>query len=548
MPIAPESLNRAVFLLLYAPVCLLSVRWLFPRLSAFSKRLVLCLLVMQIAALLMALLVEPAPRFESWLWNLDWEFNIPSTLASLQLALVGALALLTAWLGRRRLPAFCLAGIGLVFLFFAWDEYFMLHEQIANWQRGYAFLGAAMAGASAFMALRTVASERIWQFCFLAGLAMSALGAVLFEELDRLCGDRGLFQISGCLYLYSIEEMLEFLGIWLVLVSMGGQFSAAMPKPGRVLRIGIALLPALWIGIVLLASLMPRIEWLLLAQPADVAFESQVALKGYRTEIDADSAHIWIYASAPARQWNYGKLGFSVHVVDLASGESLVGRDKHVTRTRDFWIFDAAHVPINRETMKVPLPDSVPANRALALAFSFWREAEGDFPLLAIASSELRMLGDRQAVLGEFALRAMAPPAISQPIAQFAGGFTLQAVDMPRSARAGEMLDITFAWRSDTDIAEDITQFLHLVHAESGLQWGHDQAPLGTRLPTRLWYSGMADSETWTARLPADLASGRYNVYTGLYWSNDLGRLTATDADGAAWQDDRVPLGSIVIE
>lgn len=548
MLIAPESLNRAVFLLLYAPVCLLSFRWLLPRLSPFVKRLALCLLVVQIAMMLMALLVEPAPRFDSWLWNLDWEFNIPSTLASIQLALAGALALLSAWREAQRLRAFCLAGIGLVFLFFAWDEYFMLHEQIADWQRNYAILGAVMVAASAFMALRSQPGERIWQFCFLAGMAMSALGAVIFEDLDRLCGSQGAFRLIGCLYLYSIEEMLEFLGIWLALVGIGGQFSAALPKPSRLIRMGLAILPLLWIGILLLASLAPGIEWHLLAGHTEVKFDSQVRLKGYRTEIAADSVAIWIYASAPARLWNYGKLGYSVHLLDIASGNSLVGHNRHVTETRDYWIFDAAHVAINREYLRIPWPASAPANRGLAIALSFWREAEGGFPLLPIESSDLPRLGDSQIILGEFALQAVAPAASGQAIAQFAGGITLQAVDLPPSAQAGEPLVISFAWRSDSAIAEDFTQFLHLAHDKSGRQWGYDQAPLGPRLPTRLWYSGLADSETWQKRLPADLASGRYTVYTGLYRSSDLQRLATTDAAGRVQLDNRVALGSILIE
>ena len=72
--------------------------------------------------------------------------------------------------------------------------------------------------------------------------------------------------------------------------------------------------------------------------------------------------------------------------------------------------------------------------------------------------------------------------------------------------------------------------------------------PLGARLPTRLWYSGLADSETWTVPLPADLAPGIYSVYTGIYRIGDRERAGASDAEGKPYLDARVPLGQLLIE
>ena len=91
-------------------------------------------------------------------------------------------------------------------------------------------------------------------------------------------------------------------------------------------------------------------------------------------------------------------------------------------------------------------------------------------------------------------------------------------------------------------------QFLHLGHESSGEWWVYDQQPLGARLPTRLWYKGLADSETWQVPLPADLAPGRYRVFTGLYRTRDLERIPANDAGGSPFPDARVPLGSLTIE
>ena len=102
-------------------------------------------------------------------------------------------------------------------------------------------------------------------------------------------------------------------------------------------------------------------------------------------------------------------------------------------------------------------------------------------------------------------------------------------------------------WEATKDGTEDWTQFLHFVHEETGALWNHDQQPLGARLPTRLWYEGLRDTETWQITIPEDLAPGRYAVYTGLYRLSDLARLSVSDADGMPLPDARVPLGFLTI-
>ena len=92
-------------------------------------------------------------------------------------------------------------------------------------------------------------------------------------------------------------------------------------------------------------------------------------------------------------------------------------------------------------------------------------------------------------------------------------------------------------------------QFLHLGHVESGaLCRSMTSSPLGPRLPTRLWYSGMVDTQTWAVPLPADLESGGYAVFTGLYRQSDLERLPVENADGTPFIDAAAPLGSLKID
>ena len=107
---------------------------------------------------------------------------------------------------------------------------------------------------------------------------------------------------------------------------------------------------------------------------------------------------------------------------------------------------------------------------------------------------------------------------------------------------------IPFSWQSDEDGRDDLVQYLHLLHEESGEWFVYDQQPLGSRLPTRLWYRGFADTETWQVPLPADLEPGKYRVFTGLYRTGDQQRVPATDMDGTPFVDARIPLGVLTVE
>ena len=97
-------------------------------------------------------------------------------------------------------------------------------------------------------------------------------------------------------------------------------------------------------------------------------------------------------------------------------------------------------------------------------------------------------------ILGELVMPTVLQGAAPAPLALFDGAITLGLVDLPTHARAGETLAISFNWRAEYAITEDYVQFLHFGNEETGVCSGsYDQEPLGSRLPTRLWYSGLAD-------------------------------------------------------
>ena len=544
--VSSEQMTYIFLFLLYAPVGLISCWKIIPRLPPPSARLANILLAVQILVIVLSIGIRPASDFEEWLWDLDQEYNIPSILASTQLALVAGLAMMTAWLAKAQLTRqrLYLVGIGLVFLFLAWDEYSTFHEHIANWRGYYAALGAAVVTATLAVAARSPRRTWIWHLCLLTGLAMSAMGSILFEvDLNRqICDSWGFLPINGCLQTYNYEESLEFLGIWLVLVALLGHFSDA--RPFRVRRLLYAL-PALWVLLLVHGSFIPDLELRLLAQPASVQFESGVHLHGYH--IDGEQAStIRLYVSAKRRDY-IGK-GYSIHLVDPASGDSAASRNKHADRQVGL-LFAPGHAHVYRQQMTLEIPPQTPANRAFWIVLTLWREQDSEYVRQKILASDLQLLDDTQVVLDELVIPAAStatPPDVS--LARFDNGFALAAVNLPERARPGEILDIRFNWHSDIDGQEDYTQFLHFGHQESGAWWIYDQQPLGPRLPTRLWYNGLIDSETWQVPLPADLVRGQYNVFTGLYRQSDLERMPARDADGMSFLDGRVPLGSLTIE
>ena len=270
-------------------------------------------------------------------------------------------------------------------------------------------------------------------------------------------------------------------------------------------------------------------------------------MHGYRIDSGEEAVLIRLYASG--RPWNYIWLGYSIHLVDRVSGESVASLDEWADRRHGFWLLGPDYMSIYRQWMELEIPPAATANRALWVVLTLWREQDGEYVRQKVLASDHQLLDDTQVVLGELVLPSASnasPPTV--PLAVFDSGFTLDAVDIPARAQPGETLTISFTWRSSSDGNDDLVQFLHFGHEESGAWWVYDQQPLGPRLPTRLWYNGLVDSDTWNVPLPANLAPGRYTIFTGLYRQNDLERVPASDANGRPWLDARVSLGNLMIE
>ena len=540
---------RSLALLLYIPVGIFALRRIIPRLPLFSRRLALGLLAAQILVISVSLVFRPTSDFWRWLWSLNREGNIPALLATAQYILAALAAIWAAWRCPRTMgwQRFYLAVFGLLFAVLAADEALSLHEKYRDLEVIYVLLGPFLLALSAVAATRSSRQNRIWHICLFVGLALAGFGELVVEQFRRIhiCGSVGFIELSRCLEPYYLEEPLAFLGIWLALLAALGHLATVAPSlPGRV-RLSLLALPCLLVLFVfrILPVHQPVLPaW---AQPAAVAFESGTHINGYHIDRDTKTVSIIAYFDVGL---DISNMGYSLHVVDQISQESLISYNKILRRGyRKVTIPWDDFRPLYNQKTALDFPRDTPTNHAYWIALSLWRETDDGFVRQKILASDLALLDNTQVILGEIALRDPQASPTDSPLAIFDHGIMLEAAELPDHATAGGTLSLRFAWRSDVDSGLELVQFLHLGHTVSGEWFVYDQLPLGPRLPTRLWYKGLADSETWQVPLPDDLAPGRYEVFTGLYRTHDKERIPVSDAAGQAWRDARVRLGALTI-
>jgi len=564
---------RAIACLLALGCCGLLAHWLRSAATTlapgWSRRLIALFLILQALLLLIylhAIFDQSSPElYPPPLWDIDNEQNIPSTLATLGLALLGALCLLIGVAARQCPPAergFWLA-LGLALAVIALIEYETIPRTLLP---GALWLAAGVSLAVA--ALYLLHHYRLDRRRALLALLVAGLGVWTLATfwLD-------LIRIDGVYAFKPLEETLEYLGVLLAFAGAAGLAATLLPaaRLRRSMLLVAALLALLLFYDTARYHLLVRDDGHLLrqatlraegfrnlltarlyARPLAVHIDETLALQGWHFDLPQPgktaALRLWLHATRPLQFDD--RFGIAVQLLDqerqtvLATAERLV-RDGRHTR-----LWQPGRQFLRHEQIALQLPAAAPTNRAFWLTLSFWRwDGLQALRPLPVSASDQLLLGDAHIVLDEFVLPAAVQPADPEPArARFVNGFVLQDAAIPARARAGSELDATFRWRAEDAGNEDWTQFLHLVHEGSGARWNIDRPPLGRRLPTRLWYAGLQADESWRFTLPADLQPGEYALYTGLYRLADLQRLAVTLAGGAQPADATIPLGSIFIE
>ena len=560
LEIVISGLTAAAVLVLaiYATVFLVVYRRLFPRLAPRIAYLPILLISGQALLLTVHASVQHTSSFVRWLLNLDSERNIANVLASTQLAYVSAAALAIAWLAssKSRSQRGYFLTLSLAFLFLAQEEFTGAYKagdfplsNVIVWHQAVQIIGILLVALTAWAALRSSRRTLIWHLCFIVGLALMGIAGLLIDEMPFICNVQAVLRLEGCISRYVLDESFEFLGSWLALVAMLGHFSAVSPPPKTRARRGLFLLPAVWIPLLLWHPLYLALEAPLLAQPVSVHLESNPSghdtrLRGYR--LGRSEGMITLDLFTVARRRAHSTRGYSVHLLDQASAESIASVDTH-WKPAAGPMFGSSRPHAYRQRIDLAIPPGTAANRALWVVLTFWREIDGRFTSVKVVSSDQALLSETQVILGEIVLPAKSLAVPTETLAEFDNGITLYAAGLPESARIGDSLSITFTWGSAAGEHDEYVQYLHVGHVESGEWWVLDRQPLGARLPTRLWYSGLVDSESWDILVPADRARGEYQVFTGLYRTRDRERLPARDVAGVPFVDARVPLGAIII-
>ena len=525
-------------------------------------RLIYLFLVIQILLIVINIVLEQTGTslFPVDLWHLDYERNIPSILSTILLLLLGTLCLATGITSRKISRAERLYWLVLCFgsTIIALIEYEMIPRRLLqlSYREMYIPSGLFVAAATLTMILRSSdGKRRLFLSVLLGGLGVWGLGALVVDSI-RLN--------NSVRVIVSLEETLETLGILVALAGVAGYAAAVVSsaRTGRFVIVTGMLLFILMSGDLINTRYGAEIEKLvypyrtmveerLFARRilADID-DHALTLTGWQFEFpkagESSTMRLWLHASSSLEDG----FGIAIQLLDQENKAVIAAADKMSWNGRNTAKWKPGRQFTRNQAVELTLTADLPVNRAFWLTLSFW-EYEGNVAIrpLPVDSSDYPLLGETRIILDELVFpETVASASLTEAPGRFANGFVLQAASIPERAQAGEELEVTFRWGTDSAGSEDWSQFLHLVHEESGSLWNIDQMPLGLRLPTHLWYAGLQASEVWRFTLPADLQPGRYAIYSGLYRLSDLQRLGVTLADGAQPADARIPLGAIFID
>ncbi len=563
------SLALTTFIVLAVLVWHPRLESLFPswalRLSFLFLSLWLILLVLSFSFIYF---LPSPPQGTKFLWYMNEETSVASVVTTMPLFLAATLCLAFILPSGKlsRLEWLYWFVLCLSFTIMALIEFVITPSELF-WipKRGDLFrpIGVLLAGSTLFMILRNnTAMRRLYLTALLAGMAVWTTGAIVIDD----------FYFRDSYPLGPLEETLELIGVLVTFLGIAGLATSVAQTLSvkRTIMTTCALLVVLLSGAVInyrYTLIVPHQNWdlpfvsrtyfeeILYAKRMDATIEDTLALTGWSYDLPqpggAADFRLWLHAT---RRPDY-PFGLAVQLLDQANGSVLAAVDKlsfdgDDKRSPERVKWPAGRFYTRSQAVELTLPADLPVNHAFWLTLSFW-EYEGNVAIrpLPVDSSDYPLLGETHVILDEVVFpETVACASLAEAPGRFANGFVLQAASIPGRAQAGGELAVSFTWCAERDGSEDLIQFLHFFHAESGAYQVVDQMPLGARLPTRLWYAGLQSDETWQFTLPADLQAGRYSIFSGLYRSADLQRLDVTLANGTQPADARILLGSILVD
>lgn len=483
-------------------------------------------------------------------FHMHSEFSPTPLLAGAQLVMTGLAALLLGRPTREALRGERLlwSWLALYLLYFAVDEYFMLHETIRHWELLYmlAVLPLALAGLWVW--------RRAWRADGLA-LTLLALAAgimlvsgIVVEKLVVA----GRFLIGQ---LMVFEELFEMVGVTLLLGALLVHAQrrldgAAWKRLTRVIPLaGLMVIPLL----AAYAWVLPAVELQLTAEPLQVEWRGgDLVLRGARVDGSpaqaGDTVSIWLYWEAREAFWENENL--SLHAVsqpDLSHSFASV-EERHIGQYESTGFIPGVVV---RKQIALTLPDALPQPASLALMLRLWNGSHraGTMRGIDIHRSEQRVAGRDQVIIGSIAVPGPAP--VTMPArrinAQFGDSIALKGLALSDSVLAGDELVLSLDRMALQKPAKNLTQFLHLFSLEDGsFAAGFDELPFGGRFPASDWPVGQVLRDNWRVTMPPELAPGEYRLVHGMYVSQTRERLRAA-MEGELLPDGLLPLGTLEV-
>lgn len=543
---------------------------IFRHLKLFARRILLATAAAEVLLVVLHLTFRAqAKSFASWFFNLDLEFAGGALFSAAQYTAVALVAALNA----LRTPALRLpqrlywGAFTFLFAWLALDEFFALHEGILFWRGAYTIGGVAVVGA-ALLAYWLAFRRHTELFApLIVGLIMMGTSGVLLDAVtnDHVLVVAGVemrwllwFSCDGiipvpCRYMNELsfgEEFLEMAGVSIVLASL---ISYAESTHGAEARRGLrwafaAAVPAwlaFFIGYLWIA---PIVGSVLRAQPAQVEYlGGDLALVGYALSQDvlrpgdAFTATLYFRANKPLSE----DYRLAVQVIPRYGSEAIAQADFQLGE----WQYpSSAWIPglSVRNRVHLRVPQEVATPQAYWLVARVWHESQP----VALASTDRQEVGPGSVAVADVVVlsdRAPLPPPTASDY-RFKAGIHLVGYALPERAASGGVLPLDFWWETERKVGEELNQYVHLFDQGGAFAFGYDQAPFGGEsFPTTAWPAEMRERAHWNVPLPADLAPGVYEVYTGLYTLGSIERQPVADAKGQPVPDFSIRLGAVRI-
>ena len=543
---------------------------IFRHLKPLARRVLLAMAAVEVLLVVLHLTFRgQAKTFASWFFNLDLEFAGGALFSSAQytaVALVAALNALRA--SASRIPQRLYWGaFTLLFAWLALDEFFALHEGILFWRGAYTIGGVAVVGMALLAYWLAFRGHTELSVPLVVGLIMMGTSGVLLDAVtnDHVLVVAGVemrwllwFSCDGiipvpCRYMNELsfsEEFLEMAGVSIVLASLISYTESTHgAEARRGLRWAFAAATSAWlIFFVGYLWIAPTIGSALRARSAQVEYlDSDLALVGYFLSGDVLrpgdelTATLYFRANKPLDE----DYRLAVQLIPRYGEEAIAQADFQLGE----WQYpSSAWIPglSVRNRVHLYIPQEVITPQAYWLVARVWHESRA----VALASADRQEVGPGSVVVADVVVlsdRAPLPPPIASDY-RFEMGIHLVGYALPESAASGGVLPLDFWWETERRVERELNQYVHLFDQVGTFAFGYDQAPFGGEsFPTTDWPAKMRERAHWDVPLPADLAPGVYEVYTGLYTLDDVVRLPVADAEGQPIPDFSIHLGAIRI-